>query len=480
VLVDRSGKKGEYVALSHCWGLSADNPYDQQYVTNSDTLSSRLRGMPMAELPKTFQDAVVVTRELGLRYLWIDSLCIVQDSKVEMQQEIQKMALVYGNATVTISATSAGNSTSGFLARDPRSDPVITLPFALPNRPLSGSLRLYRRESQRTWDMDVESSEWNQRAWTFQERILSSRVLHFAKNKLYFECCSGDTDEDRTPSRRPIYDYTFTGDTTLLARFLGYFQHFSRQGGLELDQVYKSYYELAAAYSKRDLTFHQDREAAFSAIAYQFQSLLMSENIGGLWVDDASYGLLWTRKQDKWWKNEAHSLAGKKDLDFQALDSLLPSWSWYSTRGEVYWPKRTSIFPKRKALYKPDDLMRFEPSERSPGKLQVLAYITSGYHDYHSVHNRGKISVNDKYFCYPDFDSIHAATTSGPVLMLRLPSPTLDGYTYDHGLLIEGNEEEGCFKRVGTFHLGFLMKRRPNGNWVEIPAAEELKWITLV
>jgi len=432
----------------------------------------------MAELPKTFQDAVIVTRGLGLRYLWIDSLCILQDSVVEMQQEIRKMASVYGNATVTISATSADNSTSGFLAREPRPVPVVTLPFT---QPLSGSLNLYRRDTQRTWDMDVENSEWNRRAWTFQERILSSRVLHFAKNKLYFECCSGDTDEDRSPSRRPIYDHTFAGDTTLLARFLGYFQYFSRQGVLELDQVYKAYYELAAIYSKRELTFHQDREAAFSAIAYQFQALLMSENIRGLWADDGFYGLLWTRKQDKWWKNEAHSIAGEKGREPLARDSLLPSWSWYSTRGEISWPKRPSIFSPKEACYKLDNLIRYlEPSQTSPGRLQVLAYITSGYHEYDSIYKRGKISVNGKYFCYPDFDSFQAARKSGSIWMLRFPSPILDGHTFDHGLLLELNEENEYFKRVGTFQLGLLMSRSPNGNWVKMPAPEELKWITLV
>lgn len=112
----------------------------------------------MAELPKTFQDAVIVTRGLGLRYLWIDSLCILQDSMVEMQQEIQKTASVYGNATVTISATSAINSTSGFLARDPRPEPVVTLPFTQPRQPLLGSFNLYRRDNELgTWMSKIQS-----------------------------------------------------------------------------------------------------------------------------------------------------------------------------------------------------------------------------------------------------------------------------------------------------------------------------------
>lgn len=250
-----TGKLGEYAALSHCWGLSEDNPYDQQYTTNSKTIASRMQSMPMPEIPQTFQDAVVVTRKLGLRYLWIDSLCILQDSEVEMNQEIQKMATVYRNATVTISATSARNSTSGFLARDPLPKPAVIMPFHQPGH-LPGTFHLYAPKAEQTWDKDVEYSKWNQRAWTFQERILSSRVLHFTKNKLYFECCSADTDEEGSPSRRPIYDPSFSGDTALLARFLGYFQHFSLQDGLKLDQVYKSYYELAEAYSRRELTFH--------------------------------------------------------------------------------------------------------------------------------------------------------------------------------------------------------------------------------
>jgi hypothetical protein len=80
---------GSFVALSHCWGSKS------RYILDSETLRERLRGMTMTSLPPTFRDAIIVTRGLGYRYLWIDSLCILQDSYEDWDNKSGKMLDYY-------------------------------------------------------------------------------------------------------------------------------------------------------------------------------------------------------------------------------------------------------------------------------------------------------------------------------------------------------------------------------------------------
>lgn len=105
---------GDYVALSHCRGP----PSKTQYRTLLSNIEHGFRGVPMTSLPQNFQDAVTVTREFGLRYLWIDSMCIVQDSKEDWEFESKRMDTVYGAAYFVIAATSSSHSGLGFLERE--------------------------------------------------------------------------------------------------------------------------------------------------------------------------------------------------------------------------------------------------------------------------------------------------------------------------------------------------------------------------
>ncbi|KAF8851703.1 HET-domain-containing protein [Acephala macrosclerotiorum] len=120
-LLITNAQPGKYVALSHCWGGSL--PLN----TITSTLPSRQAGIPFSEFPKTFQDAVTITKRLGFQYLWIDSLCIIQDSKSDWAAEAARMGMVYKHSTLTISANIAGNPHVGILqSRD--LDKVLELP----------------------------------------------------------------------------------------------------------------------------------------------------------------------------------------------------------------------------------------------------------------------------------------------------------------------------------------------------------------
>ena len=173
------GEKGRYIALSHCWG--GDVPSK----TNKDNKDDRCeKGIEFDQLPKTFQDAVVTTRKLGVQYLWIDSLCIIQGDDEDWKREARKMEAVFALAYCTIAATSAKDSTKGFLI--PRS--VKQSARLQDNK--NSQLYVYVSEVSEDFDDDVEKGELNKRAWVLQERALSPRTIHFTETQTYWECGS--------------------------------------------------------------------------------------------------------------------------------------------------------------------------------------------------------------------------------------------------------------------------------------------------
>lgn len=106
-LVESSSMNGKYITLSYCWGPS------KPLSTTRATLASHLAGINFEELSKTYQDAVTLSRRYGIRYLWIDALCIVQDNRQDWEREAPRMGMYYGNSYLTIAASNAGDSTLG-------------------------------------------------------------------------------------------------------------------------------------------------------------------------------------------------------------------------------------------------------------------------------------------------------------------------------------------------------------------------------
>ncbi|KAH8666850.1 heterokaryon incompatibility protein-domain-containing protein [Xylariales sp. PMI_506] len=289
------GQLGLYAALSHCWGKSPTG-----IRATKDTLHSLQQAIDIDSLPKTFKDAVYVARRLGLKYLWIDSLCIIQDDLEDWTRESGRMATVFRNAHLTIAATAASDSNGGCLFdRQPAShievqhskkqsksqDPMATTPtyvrYPAEEEASLGRSPLYRR------------------GWVLQEMVLSRRTVHFAEDQMFWHCRSRITSED------------------------GYLNALLATTFSNLDtpqKAHQSWWTWVEDYSGRELTVATDKFVALAGLTMSFPG--GRQALAGLWSDDIHFGLLWC----------AQSLPAAP-----TRDSMLraPSWSWASINGKV-------------------------------------------------------------------------------------------------------------------------------------------------
>ena len=175
-----------------------------------------LAGIPSRELPQTFQDAITVTRRLQIRYLWIDSLCILQDSPEDWDHESVQMHHVYGNAYVTLAADDSRNSSQGLFRGRHSSLATPSIVVSAWKEALTQKFIVIPR---RFWSESVAESPLNRRAWVLQERYLSPRIIHFGETQILWECKSRDCCEtfpDGIPEVAQDIHTRFKGDDFLV------------------------------------------------------------------------------------------------------------------------------------------------------------------------------------------------------------------------------------------------------------------------
>jgi len=183
---ERDRKETRYVALTHRWG--DPSLHGGFHSLSHEKLERWKTHLDLKMLPRTFQDAVRITRGLGIRYLWVDALCIIQDDLEDLQAQIGKMEDVFRCAYVTLSATCATGSDDGFLKTDRR----MRRHYPLSYTNQLGSLdMIYLCDPIDDFERHVEHSALSQRGWVFQERALSRRIIHFTEVQVYWECGKG-------------------------------------------------------------------------------------------------------------------------------------------------------------------------------------------------------------------------------------------------------------------------------------------------
>ncbi len=179
IIESASIKPSKYVALSHCWGKLSEV---ERFCAFNRNIIQLKESVDFNALPKTFRDAVTVARGIGANYLWIDSLCILQDNKNDWEYESTRMEQVFSSAYCTIAASSSKSSGEGFLNyREPR--PCVKFE--------TGKRTLYVCPNIDDFYRDVDLGELNSRGWVLQERALSRRTIFYTSTQVYWECGAG-------------------------------------------------------------------------------------------------------------------------------------------------------------------------------------------------------------------------------------------------------------------------------------------------
>ncbi|TGJ79850.1 hypothetical protein E0Z10_g8915 [Xylaria hypoxylon] len=296
---------GKYIALSHSWGGH------QPAKTVKSNLVARCTGFPLSELPPTFRDAIAVAIEMDIRYIWIDSLCIIQDDLEDWKREAATMGDVYLHSYLTIAATRAANSEAGFLG--PRS---LTHTADLSGMTLeagdSTAQNIYACQ-RRSFANDVDDGVLNRRAWVLQERVLSPRTLHFTTHQVYWECWQYHQGED--------LEYQYLG----VMKKEAYPVRLAPNSLLCNTPTHSSelpwkWWYLSSEYSSFSLTFQTDKLVAISGLVQKLESQLHTTYMKGVWKELLHLSVLWSARTE--------------DLEYLPLVGA-PSWSWASRNGPI-------------------------------------------------------------------------------------------------------------------------------------------------
>ncbi|KAK3946587.1 heterokaryon incompatibility protein-domain-containing protein, partial [Pseudoneurospora amorphoporcata] len=230
-LVESNGRQEYYTALSYCWGSTQKS--DRPYLTTTTTVKKHLSELPWDLLPKTIQDAILLTRAIGMRYLWIDSLCIIQDSNADWEKEAAKMGTVYAQARLVIAATTGADAEAGLF------------PFrTYIHRPSETSPALYFRKLPNERGTPQLSLPLLTRGWTTQEWVLARRIVFWTQERMSWYCGN-----------------SLVGDN---GRVMGY-------ASIRLFRHNTSWRKIVTRYSGRHLTYPRDKFVALSGIVNEIQ-----------------------------------------------------------------------------------------------------------------------------------------------------------------------------------------------------------------
>lgn len=273
-VVKYQGPSCEFVALSYVWG-----PIKPETYRLHDTLR---------KLPKTLEDAIAFTKELGKRFIWIDSVCIDQSSDQDKANQIGRMWSIYRGAWVTLIALSAVSAEEG-LPRMSRKEIFPQVHCKIKGKSLVG---LMPTLSQQIWQCP-----WGRRAWTLQEGLLTPRCLYISDHQAYYDCAATQCCESLDQTRSWGHNLS-ASSTPIGEQFLPWMERQVGSGGLRLrlDEPSKRLEQMGLnlnLYSYREMTFDIDALKAFEGILQKFNSMYPKGYFWGSAVEDFDWALLW-------------------------------------------------------------------------------------------------------------------------------------------------------------------------------------------
>ncbi|KAH7083988.1 heterokaryon incompatibility protein-domain-containing protein [Paraphoma chrysanthemicola] len=305
-----------YIALSHCWGS------EKISCTTTQNIHAHEIGIDVSSLPRTFQDAFTVAEELGISYVWIDSLCIIQDQQANWAIHAGVMDKIYENAQVVVAAVSSSSGQVPFLGPEAPTDRhsyrAISLDSIRPND--SGidaaTVNAKVRCTFPLLDPDFITGPLEKRAWAWQERYCAVRVISFTDIEAKWSCKSATGCECvGTLRARGLRKWRSTKD---------------KPADDEANVIFEEWRELVNEYAKRNLTYATDRLPAIAGIASRFHSLTKSNYVAGLWEDELPFNLGWYRR-------DLTDTPSATPLIPPSLDNGVPTWSWASMFWTCYW-----------------------------------------------------------------------------------------------------------------------------------------------
>ncbi len=368
-LVETSGWRGTYACLSHCWGGK------QIITTTIATKAERMTNIAFSTLSKTFQDAIIIARKLQTPYIWIDSLCIIQDDHSDWKREAPLMGVIYRNATYTIAASGSKDGSGGcLLTRSAPGLPPVTISYTSSrhaNSPCAMTLALAAGDV----GSNIEKGPLNQRAWTLQERLLSRRIIHFGEKQIYFECQRHIVGEDgfeqsstfRLKASLDLRDYEGEENQNSGSNF----------GTLSYQRVKPLWWRwcmLVEDYSRRSLTISSDKLPALLGLVEEVRKRVSYTYFAGLWEQGLYCSLLWKafipgslRRAEKY---------------------RAPSWSWASVDGRISYNHALGLVRSGNSLVRDPEFVELSEDKSGAfygkvavwGKLGIIWYTSRPKH----------------------------------------------------------------------------------------------------
>lgn len=328
-----NGTRASYVALSHCWGKH------QILTTRTDNIQEHCRTISSSSLSKTFQDAVIITQRLGLRYVWIDSLCIVQDDAEDWRRESVKMGRIYQDAAITIAATGAKDGTVGCFIPRPLPPKQVALPYRVNEGPTPDEyiyITLFPNREVTSLE-SLEAAPLGGRAWITQEWMLSRRTIHYTPARMIWTCRTVLECEDGGSEAQ-------MDEQMLLVSVKRYKDNKGKpQGELvpsdweDMVGFFADWCELVSTYTSRDLTYESDKPAAIIGLAREIEQGIGEVYSAGIYYPSPPTGETTDELMTVQHRFLLLQLSwfGKSGLTRPPVLQKQPSWSWLSTTGAV-------------------------------------------------------------------------------------------------------------------------------------------------
>ena len=307
-----------YAALSYCWGNKLFS------TLTSSTTKALKSSIPMDSLPRTIQDAIRIVRRLGIRYLWIDCLCILQGSDKEAQddwaRESGRMDQIYREAILTIAAASASNAHNGIFHQRSKAKPRCLLEYpSVGKSGVSGTVAIGPSHEK----YPEKSEPLHRRAWALQERILSTRILEYGTTEMSWIChCAEFTESggvtDTSESLKNV--------GSMVAEYVSPLHE-------EAQLLSLRWISIVEDYSGREMTRVSDKLQALAGLAKVIYENSADRYLAGVWQARLPEQLLW--------KHLGKIVNGRREYPKPSSDRM-PSWAWTSMNGKVEFCKYKS------------------------------------------------------------------------------------------------------------------------------------------